>query len=167
MTSKLSVLQKGGENVSTQWERVNTFVRGVLCFAETVMMKTEWIPVSLSRAKQSRKTVMCYTLNIMLIMYWSHNVCRSVNKQDVDVKTAHLRIFHRTQDVVWSHYRTDDNHKCNQSKTLYKRVVFAPQEDRLVDLLPWCTPCSNFCSFTFWHVSDEMVSWQNILIDSI
>ena len=48
MTSVLTVPQKGGENVSSQCERVNTFARGVLC-SETVMMKTERIPLSLNR----------------------------------------------------------------------------------------------------------------------
>ena len=57
MTPVLTVLQKGEENVSLQWENINTFARGVLCSAETVMMKTKWIPVCLSRSKQSIKTV--------------------------------------------------------------------------------------------------------------
>ena len=39
-------------------EKGLTHLQEMSCFAGTVMMKTEWIPVSLSRSQRSRKTVM-------------------------------------------------------------------------------------------------------------
>lgn len=57
MAFVLTVLQKGGENVSIQWEMVNIFPRGVFHNTDTMMMKTEWILFFLGRSKQSRKTV--------------------------------------------------------------------------------------------------------------
>lgn len=43
MAFVLTVLQKGGENVSIQWEMVNIFPRGVFHNTDTMMTKTEWI----------------------------------------------------------------------------------------------------------------------------
>ena len=52
--------------LTIQWERVNTFARDVLGSTETVMIKTEWIPVSLNRSKQSIKTVIAH-VNIQYV----------------------------------------------------------------------------------------------------
>ena len=57
MISVLTVLQKGGENVPIQWERINTFARGVLCSAETAMMKNQVDPSFFKQVKAIKKNV--------------------------------------------------------------------------------------------------------------